>query len=215
MEKCFFVLVLIFPAFFLGCSGEENMADYSGKEKIIVALGDSLSAGYGLPEEESYPYLLQKKLDEDGFDYKVVNMGVSAEVSSETLERLPAVSQLNPAIVILEIGANDGFRQYSPDKIRENIETIVESLISEKTIVVLAGMKMAWNLGPMYTVSFNEVYLEIAEKYSLIFMPFFLEDVALKSHLNLADGVHPNGEGYKIIVENLYPYVVEAIEMRN
>ncbi|MFV0439156.1 MAG: arylesterase [Desulfopila sp.] len=178
---------------------------------IIVALGDSLTAGYGIDPDESYPAQLGRRLQADGHHYQVVNSGVSGETTSGTLSRLAWVLSLGPDIVILEIGANDGLRGIDPAVPAANLRQIVEKLRQDNIIVVFTGMKMVWNLGAGYTRAFNAIYPRIASEEQLIFMPFFLQDVATVPTLNIEDGLHPNAAGYRQVVENLYPYVLEAI----
>lgn len=186
----------------------ESSARFVGR---IAAIGDSLTAGLGVDEELNYPSRLQKKLAADGKHYQVVNAGVSGETTSGTLSRLDWVLAMKPDIVILEIGANDGLRGLDPAVPRGNLEKILDRLQKEGIVTVLAGMKMVWNMGPAYTDAFNRIYPELARRRDLLFMPFFLEDVAAVPELNRADGLHPNSDGYRVVTENIYPYVLEAI----
>ena len=179
---------------------------------IIVAMGDSLTAGYGLAMEESYPALLEKKLRAAGYPYQVINAGVSAETSSGALPRLEWVLTMGPDIVILETGANDGLRGIDPQVAEENIRKILTTLKEREITVVLAGMGMVRNLGADYVDRFNAIYPRLAKEQEVIFMPFFLEGVAMVSQYNQEDRIHPNSAGYAKIVENLFPYVVRAIE---
>lgn len=220
MNKHKIMRILLFPAglimlICIGCSQEEEkelMVESNNEgEIIIVAVGDSLTAGYGVAEEESYPDLLGKKLKSDGYNCRVVNSGVSAETSSGLLSRVGWVLGLNPDIVILETGANDGLRGIDPEMVEKNIRDILFRLKEAEVITVLAGMKMVWNLGPVYVKRFNGIYPRLADEFGVIFVPFFLKDVAMKSELTLGDGLHPNGDGYKIIAENIYPYVLQAV----
>ena len=142
----------------------------------------------------------------------MINAGISGETSSGALSRLDWMLTLDPDIVILETGANDGLRGVDPALTRRNIEAIVAELQSRGIVVVLAGMQMVRNLGLDFTRAFSAIYPEIARQSDLILMPFFLEGVAGHSGLNQADGIHPNPEGYRIIVTNLYPYVLDAIK---
>jgi len=178
----------------------------------IVALGDSLTAGLGVDEEVSYPAQLEKKLQAEGYNYRVVNAGVSGETTSGTLSRLDWILSMRPDIVILEIGANDGLRGIDPSVPARNLREILRVLQENNIVVVFTGMKMVWNLGPAYTRTFNGIYPEIASEEKLIFMPFFLQDVATVRDLNIGDGLHPNGKGYARVVANIYPYVLEAIK---
>ncbi len=181
-------------------------------EGIIVALGDSLTAGLGVEQEDSYPALLQQKLAEQGFPFRVINAGVSGETSSATLSRLNWILSQDPDIVILEVGANDGLRGIDPGLVESNLADILQKLEAGEIEVVLTGMQMVRNLGEHYTASFNALYPRLAEQFEVVFMPFFLKSVAAEPHLNQADGIHPNAEGYRIITENIVPYVYTAIE---
>jgi acyl-CoA thioesterase I len=178
----------------------------------IVAMGDSLTEGLGVAENQSYPAQLQAQLAARGYPYRVVNAGVSGETSSGALSRIEWVLTLKPDLIILETGANDGLRGLDPELTRSNIEKIVEQLQARKIPLVLVGMQMVRNLGPGYTQAFSRIYPQIAKKYGLILMPFFLDQVAGIPQLNQADTIHPTAEGYRIVVQNLLPYVIEAIQ---
>ncbi len=199
----------------IGCSREEEKELMVESDKvneiIIVAVGDSLTAGYGLSEEDSYPAVLGRKLKSDGYNCRVINSGVSSETSSGTLSRIDWVLGLNPDIVILETGANDGLRGIDLNMVEKNLRKILFRLNDAEVITVLAGMKMVSNLGPVYVKKFNAIYPELADEFDSVFMPFFLEGVAMKRSMTISDGLHPNAKGYKIIVENIYPYVLKAM----
>jgi acyl-CoA thioesterase-1 len=188
---------------------EQQSPDYEG---TIVAVGDSLTEGLGVEEELAYPAVLEEKLRARGYPYQVVNAGISGETSSGTLARIKWTLTLNPDIVILVIGANDGFRGIDPDLIRTNIHKIVKELKGNNVIVVLGAMQIVQNLGKDYTTAFAKIYPEIARSENIIFTPFFLKGVAANRKLNQADGIHPTAEGYQVIVDNIIPFVVEAIE---
>ena len=190
---------------------KSSVPDNTSTSLIIAAVGDSLTAGLGVEENESYPALLENRLKSEGYDVRVINAGVSGETSSGTLARMDWLLTLKPAIVILETGANDGLRGIDPGLVRSNLEKIIAMLQEKGIIVVFAGMRMAWNLGPGYTSGFNQVYPEIAAEKKLIFMPFFLEGVATNPSLNIDDGLHPNPQGYAVIVNNLLPFVKQAL----
>lgn len=215
MHRLYFVIMFITVLAVSGCEQNEQPVESVPVETgmlKIVAVGDSLTAGYGLAESAAYPARLSEKLKDAGYRVEVINSGVSAETSSGTLARLDWVMTLDPDIVILEIGANDGLRGIDTSLLESNLRKIIERFKEKDVKVVLAGMQMVWNLGPLYVKRFNKIYPELAEEYDLIFMPFFLEDVAMQQNLNQSDGVHPSAEGYKVIAENIYPYVVEAID---
>ncbi len=217
MKRTYIILILAIVASLFACERvpeKESEAQQVVKEptgRIIVALGDSLTAGLGVELEDSYPALLQEKLEEDGYVFRVVNAGVSGETSSGTLSRLNWILSQNPEIVILEIGANDGLRGIDTALVKDNIGKIIQRLQENGIITILAGMKMVRNLGDSYTNEFDAIFPRLADTYDVIFMPFFLKDVASESALNQGDGIHPNEQGYRIITENIYPYVLQAI----
>jgi len=180
----------------------------------IVAVGDSLTAGSGVNEENAYPARLESKLRSTGYNWRVINAGISGETSSGTLSRIHWILKLKPNIVILETGANDGLRGIDPRVTRKNIDETVRILKENNVVVVLAGMKMVSNLGHKFTEEFYSNYRTIAVKYNLILIPFFLAGVAGDPSLNQVDGIHPTTEGYRIITETVYPYVTKAIDLR-
>ena len=213
----FFVFTLLIFLLVQGC-GQESTAPASPKaqpekkyEGTIVAVGDSLTEGLGVEEELAYPSVLEQKLHSQGYLYKVVNAGISGETSSGTLARIKWVLTLKPDIVILVIGANDGFRGIDPNLIKTNIQKIVKELKDQDVTVVLGAMQIVQNLGQDYTSAFAKIFPEIARSENLILTPFFLKGVAANRNLNQADGIHPTAEGYKVIVDTITPYVVEAI----
>ncbi len=179
---------------------------------LIVAMGDSLTEGLGVDSTEAYPAQLQSKLLENGYDVTVVNAGVSGETSSGALSRVEWVLRQQPDIVILAIGGNDGLRGVEPSITQANIDQIVQKIEESGAVVLLAGMEMVQNMGTEFTSDFRNIYPAIAERHDLILMPFLLEGVAADPDLNQPDFIHPTAEGYTIVVENLYPYVVAAIE---
>ena len=181
----------------------------------IVAFGDSLTAGYGVTLEESYPSILEMKLQEQGHAIEMVNMGVSGETSTAALERLEFVAQQNPEIVLLGIGANDMLRGMSPDDLLRNVERMVTFFQNKNITVVLLGMKSVASNGQVYEEKFNAVYPTIAQKYNTTLVPFFLENVVLNSSLNTSDGIHPNKQGYeKIVNENILPILLPVLTSR-
>ena len=215
--KNIFVFALFFFLLIQGC-GEEPVApppaapvtpEYEG---VIVAVGDSLTEGFGLEEEFAYPAVLEKKLRDRGYPYQVINAGISGETSSGTLARIKWILTLNPDIVILVIGANDGFRGIDPELIKTNILKIVRELKGQNVIVILGAMQIVQNLGREYTTAFANIYPTVAQAETLILTPFFLNGVAANRKLNQTDGIHPTAEGYQIIADNITPYVIKAIK---
>lgn len=214
-RKLFTHLVLTLCALLGGGPALAAGAAKPAGQGTIVAFGDSLTAGYGVAESDSYPAQLQRKLHQAGYRWTVINAGISGETSTGALARVEWVMKLKPDIVILETGANDGLRGQDPDHTRKNIETIVSSLQAKGVVVVLAGMRMLRNLGPAYTTRFNAIYPRIAKERKVTLIPFFLDKVAGKENLNLSDGVHPTGRGYAIVTENVYPYLIQAIKQKS
>ena len=217
MFKSIVTLLSIF-FFMMACLGcgeestsipEQSQSEYEGS---ILAIGDSLTEGLGVEEDFTYPVLLQHKLIQNGFSYQVINAGVSGETSSGTLSRMNWALTLKPDIVVLVTGANDGLRGIDPELIHSNISKIVQLLKDRNIVIVLGGMQMVKNLGQDYTSAFSSIYPEIAKTQDVILIPFFLAGVGGKSDLNQSDGIHPTADGYRIIVDNIYPYVVEAIQ---
>jgi acyl-CoA thioesterase I len=171
----------------------------------IVAFGDSLTAGFGLSEKESYPYLLQEKLKSDGYDYEVINAGVSGETSLGGLERSDWVlEQENVKILILELGANDLLRGMPPSKMKENLDKIIRKAKAKKIEVLLCGMLAPPTAGSNYQREFTMAFPDLADEHDVEFLPFLLENVAAKKELNQPDGIHPNAEGEKIMTDNVY-----------
>lgn len=182
-------------------------------EGTIVAMGDSLTAGLGLAEEDAYPAQLARRLSAAGHHFKVVNAGVSGETSSGALSRVEwVIASLTPDIVILETGANDGLRGIDTALLEANLNRLITIFKAHDIEVILAGMQMLPNLGPDYTRAFQAVYPRIAQQHHIILIPFFLEGVAGRNDLNQPDGIHPTGAGYTHIVGTIYPFVINAIE---
>lgn len=218
-----FMLLLFFLPGMISCSNESPSAesrpgfqgDQGGDQGTIVAVGDSLTAGYGVDESEAYPALLQKRLRSDGFSFNVINAGISGETSSGTLSRIEwVIRSLKPDIVILETGANDGLRGVDPNVLEKNLDEIVTIIKANGIAILLAGMKMPPNLGPVHTTRFSNVYPKIARKHDVPLIPFFLESVAGDARYNLSDRMHPNPEGYRRILDDIYPHVLAVIERK-
>lgn len=181
----------------------------------IVAFGDSLTAGLGVATEDSYPSQLQRRLDKDGFQYRVINAGVSGDTTAGGLRRMAWVLKSRPQIVILELGANDGLRGLNLQETKANLERIIQHCRRASVTVILAGMKLPPNYGAEYTNGFESMYPALAKKYHLVLIPFFLDGVAGSASLNQADGIHPTGEGYRIIVDKVLETVKPLLERVN
>ena len=175
----------------------------SDSRPVILAFGDSLTAGYGLRAGSGYPELLQRKLDERGYKYRIVNMGVSGDTTSGALVRLKPGLDLKPSIVIVELGANDGLRGLPVAQMRSNLEEMITKFRKGGATVVLAGMTLPRNYGSTYVNSFEGAFRDLARKYELPLIPFFLEGVAGNPRLTLQDGLHPNANGYRIVTDTV------------
>jgi len=170
----------------------------------IVVLGDSLTAGLGLPTEDAYPSLLQKRIDDERLDYEVVNAGVSGDTSAGGLSRLDWALEGDVKVLIVALGGNDALRALPVEELRQNLSTIIERAQTRHIQVVLAGMEAPRNFGRDYDVGFHQVYPEVAKKYNVPLVPFLLQDVAGVDRLNQRDGIHPTAEGAQIVANNVW-----------
>jgi acyl-CoA thioesterase-1 len=167
-------------------------------------LGDSLTAGLGLPASEAYPTVLQHKLDEAGLRYEIVNAGVSGDTSAGGLSRLDWSLQGNVRILVVALGGNDALRALPVEQMTDNLSKIIETAQRRGIRVVLAGMEAPTNWGREYDVSFHKVYSTLAARYHVAFVPFLLQDVAGIPTLNQSDGIHPTAEGARIVADNVW-----------
>ena len=173
----------------------------------IVFLGDSLTAGLGIGKERAVPALIQERLQREGYEYDVVNAGNSGDTSDGGLTRLDWSLTGNVAILVIELGANDGLRGISPARTRQNLESIVDTAKQRGITVLLTGMEAPPNYGPAYTDEFRKTFRDVAAAKHVAFMPFFLQDVAGIPRLNQPDGVHPTPEGARIVADNVWRYL--------
>ena len=195
------VLFLFFPANLVG-----------GSSPVILAFGDSLTAGFGVPDTESYPARLQNILIKNGYTHKVVNAGVSGDTTAGGVRRIKWLMKNNPEIVILELGANDGLRGLSLQEMESNLEKIIIICEESGAKVLLTGMKAPPNYGEEYTVEFEKTFFRLAEKYKLPLVPFFLEDVAGVREHTQSDGIHSLGSGYSIVVQTIWEYLKPLLD---
>ena len=179
---------------------------------VILAFGDSLTAGHGIELVNSYPSQLQKELDRLGYKYRVVNAGVSGDTTSGGLSRIDAALEVRPQIVILELGGNDGLRGVPVAEAKHNLGLMIEKSRNAGATVLLAGMTLPLNYGPDYIHDFERMYGELAKAQKVILIPFFLEGVAGRPNLNLEDGIHPTDKGYAVITQNLLRYLEPLLE---
>jgi len=179
---------------------------------VIAALGDSLTAGLGVAADEAYPARLEARLRSEGYEFRVVNAGVSGDTTAGGLRRVDWVLRAKPEIVVVALGANDGLRGQSPSAMRANLETIIARLTARGARVLLAGMRMPPNYGAEYTREFAAIYPDVARRTRVALMPFLLEGVAADPRFLLADGLHPNAAGHQIIADRLWPYLLPLLQ---
>jgi len=168
--------------------------------KVLVVFGDSLSAGYGLPAGQSFPDDMQRTLDKEGYAWQVKNLGISGDTTQGGVSRINSAVKLKPAVVILELGGNDGLRGLPLKVTRQNLETMIVAFQEIGAKVVLAGMTLPPNYGPDYIKSFESIYKDLAVKYKLKLIPFLLADIVTPDLRYLQrDGIHPTAEGAEIV----------------
>jgi acyl-CoA thioesterase-1 len=174
---------------------------------VIVAFGDSLTAGFGAEPGKSFPDFLQKDLDAAGLEWHVVNAGVSGNTTTDGLARLDAILAYKPRVTIVEFGGNDGLRGLPIETTRANLEQIVQMLQGAGSRVVLAGMTLPPNYGPDYIQSFEGIYRDLAVKYKVTRIPFLLDGVAIHPELMQQDGIHPTAQGNEIVAKTVMRYL--------
>jgi acyl-CoA thioesterase-1 len=176
------------------------------ERSVVLFLGTSLTAGLGLEAEEAYPALVQKRIDEAGMPFRVVNAGVSGETSAGGLRRIDWLLRESVAVLVLELGANDGLRGLGTDQMRSNLREIIERTRAAHpdARLVIAGMEAPPNMGRSYTREFRRVFVELADEYEAVLIPFLLDGVGGVPELNQADGLHPTIEGQQLIAESVW-----------
>jgi acyl-CoA thioesterase I len=177
----------------------------------VLAFGDSLTAGYGLPAREAFPARLEAQLKDEGVDVKIVNAGVSGDTTSDGLARLDWALADKPDYVILALGANDALRGIDPKIVRANLDQMIDKIQASGAKVLLLGMLAPANWGAPYKRDFDNIYPEVAKAHGVPLYPFFLDGVAMNPALNQADGMHPNERGVAVMVERIAPLVAKMI----
>jgi acyl-CoA thioesterase-1 len=180
-------------------------------ERVLVVLGDSLTAGFGVAADEAYPARLQERLRREGYDYRVINAGVSGDTTAGGLRRVDWVLRTKPAIVIVALGANDGLRGQPVAAMRDNLTRIVERLQAAGARVLVAGMRVPPNYGDAYAREFAAVFPAVARRTGVPLAPFLLDGVAAVAALNQADGIHPNAQGHAVMADRLWPYLLPLL----
>jgi acyl-CoA thioesterase-1 len=176
-------------------------------ERVVVFLGDSLTAGYGLPLDQSFPSVLERRLRKDGTPVRAVNAGVSGDTSAGALRRLEWLLQQRPHVVVVELGANDALRGQPVSAIEANLRAIVEQSRAAGAKVLLVGMRVPTSYGPEYAGDFAAMFPRLAKSLGVPLVPFLLEGVAGRPRLNLEDGIHPNAEGQKVVAATVLPHL--------
>jgi acyl-CoA thioesterase I len=176
-------------------------------DAVVVALGDSLTAGLGVAADEAFPARLEARLKTEGYAYRVVNAGVSGDTTAGGLRRVDWVLRARPDVVIVALGANDGLRGQDPRAMRANLDEIVARLLAAGARVLLVGMRLPPNYGGDYTKEFEAVFPAVARRAKVALVPFLLDGVAGVPRLNQADGIHPTAAGQQAIADHLWPYL--------
>ena len=178
----------------------------------MLIFGDSLSAGYGIDVDQSWATLLQSRLEQQGYEHRVVNASISGETTEGGAERIgPALANFEPALIILELGGNDGLRGFPPERMRGNLEEIITASKASGAAVVLLGIRIPSNYGPRYTQAFENVFRETAESLDVAWIEFFMEGIALNEDLMQADGIHPNAAAQSTLLDNAWPIIETAL----
>ena len=173
--------------------------------RVVLCLGDSLTEGYGVEDEHSYPSVLERRLRERGREVRVINAGINGSTSASAVRRLRWQLKAKPDVMVLALGGNDGLRGLDLDETEKNLSEAIEMAKQAGVEVVLAGMQIPPNYGPEYTEKFQALFPALAERHEIARIPFLLEGVAARPELNLPDGIHPNAKGYERVVENVLP----------
>jgi len=177
----------------------------------IIFLGDSLTEGYGVPFDKSFPKLIEKNLKVKFKNLTIVNAGSSGSTSASALNRVKWLIKSKPTILFIALGANDGLRGLDVKQTEKNLQTAISLALKNKIKVVLAGVRLPLNYGPKYRKQFEDIYLNLTKKNSITFVPYLLKDVAGVEKLNQADKIHPNEKGHKLISKTVLPYIEKLL----
>ncbi len=185
---------------------------HAANPPTVLVFGDSLSAGYGVDVDQTWVALLQSRLQSQGYEHRVINASISGETTEGGKTRIPrALDNFDPALVILELGGNDGLRGFPTDVIKENIQAMIEASLSHGATVVILGIKIPTNYGPRYRQAFEKLYSDLAAEQDIFWIEFFMEGVALNDELMQDDGVHPNTEAQPMLLDNAWPVIRDAL----
>jgi acyl-CoA thioesterase-1 len=185
---------------------------WGAQAPTVLIFGDSLSAGYGIDVDQSWAALLQARLGEQGYEHRVVNASISGETTEGGAARIDAaLESFEPALVILELGGNDGLRGFPPARMKQNLEAIIVASKSAGAAVVMLGIRIPTNYGPRYREAFENVFRDLATTHNIPWIEFFMEKVALNEDLMQGDGIHPNAEAQPVLLDNAWPVINEAL----
>ena len=204
MRKTLILFILLFAV---------SASASTAKNPVILILGDSLSAGYGIDVDQSWAELLQQRLETQGYEHQVVNASISGETTEGGVERIDdAIERFSPSVVVLELGGNDGLRGFPPSRMKNNLETMITKSKAAGANVALLGIRIPPNYGARYTRAFEAVFADLAEEYDLPWIDFFMDGVALDEELMLPDGIHPNAKAQPVLLDNAWPVIKEALQ---
>jgi acyl-CoA thioesterase-1 len=190
-----------------------SQSSFADEPPVLLILGDSLSAGYGMDSDRSWVHLLELRLNDTGHTYRILNSSISGDTTQGGLARLPRLlDRYQPRIVIIELGANDGLRGINPGITRANMASMVQSSQQSGAKVLLAGIKLPPNYGADYIEQFESMYADLAREYDILLVPFFMDGVVFKPGLLQADGIHPNEKGQPVLLENVWQVLQPALD---
>ena len=178
----------------------------------MLIFGDSLSAGYGIDVDQSWAALLQSRLQAQGYEHRVVNASISGETTEGGAARIEsALASFDPALIILELGGNDGLRGFPPERMKTNLEKIIRTSKASGAAVVILGIRIPTNYGPRYRDAFEQVFRDMASTHEVPWIEFFMERVAMNEELMQGDGIHPNAAAQPILLDNAWPMIAQAL----
>lgn len=207
-KSCFFFTILASLFFFANHSKATSSPNISDRKKIVF-LGDSLTEGYGVDTSSTYTHLLQERFDKEQIPWLVVNAGISGSTTASAKGRIKWLlkDKNKPAIIVIILGANDGLRGHKVESTKKNLSEAIDLIKKENIQVFIGEIMVPPNYGKEYTESFKKIFSEISKEKKIKLMPFILKDVAGKPDLNIADGIHPNEKGHKIVSEQVYTFI--------
>lgn len=198
--------------FFLLLAITAGVPAHGASVPTILVFGDSLSAGYGIDVDQSWPALLQIRLASQGYEHRVINASISGETTEGGKTRIgPALERFQPELVILELGGNDGLRGFPPEVMKGNLKAIIETTKASGATAVVLGIRIPSNYGPRYTQAFEGVYRDLSEQLGILWIEFFMDGIALNKELMQDDGIHPNADAQLILLDNAWPIIRQAL----